>query len=123
MDAVIEVRDRDSAGERKRPRATICRANDQGVIDDVDRDFEGRLAVMQAAGGEPAHVDIQRSVPPVVPRRGRGEANLAEDLTVEVQGVLGRAPVVHMELRKRHRSTSSCRRDNRPSTRSIWRYA
>ena len=36
MDAVIEVRDRDSAGERKRPRATICRANDQGVIDDVE---------------------------------------------------------------------------------------
>ena len=50
MDAAIEVRDRDSAGERERPRATICRANDQGVIDEVDRDFEGRLAVMQAGG-------------------------------------------------------------------------
>ena len=40
MDAAIEVRDRASAGERERPRATICRANDQDMIDEADRDFE-----------------------------------------------------------------------------------
>ena len=66
----IEVRDRElrraSANDRVRPsavRTTRAWSTKSIVISKVV------FAVMQAAGGEPAHVDVQRSVPPVVSRR------------------------------------------------------
>jgi hypothetical protein len=40
---------------------------------------------VQAPGGEAAHVDVQRGVPPVVARGGSRQPDLAEDLAVQVQ--------------------------------------
>ena len=68
MDAGIEVGDRHSAADVERLGATVAGAGNQGVVDEVDRDLEGRIAMVQAPGGEAAHVDVQRGVPPVVTR-------------------------------------------------------
>ena len=84
VDAGIEVGDRHSAADVERLGATVAGAGNQGVVDEVDRDLEGRIAMVQAPGGEAAHVDVQRGVPPVVARGGSGQP----DLAVQVQSVL-----------------------------------
>ena len=88
MDAGIEVGDRHSAADVERLGAIVAGAGNQGVVDEVDRDLEGRIAMVQAPGDEAAHVDVQRGVPSVVARGGSGQPDLAEDLAVQVQSVL-----------------------------------
>ena len=90
MDAGVEVRDRHAAAELERRPAAVARADDQGVIDEVERDLERRAAMVQASRRETAHVHVQRDVPPVVARGGGRQTDLAEDLAVEMQRVLRR---------------------------------
>jgi len=59
--------------------------------------------MVEAPGCESADVDVQRSVPPVVARCRRRQPDLAEDLAVQVQRVLCRAPVGQVQLRQCHR--------------------
>lgn len=62
VEAGIEVRDRQPVAELERLGATVGRLDDDGVIDEVDRDLERRAAVMQLPRGEPSDIDIQRDV-------------------------------------------------------------
>src|SRR5438034_4034556 len=72
------------------------------MIDEIDGDLERRLTMMQAPRRQPAYVDVQRDVPPMVAGcRGR-QPDLAQDLAVKVQRVLRVAPVDQMQLRQRH---------------------
>jgi hypothetical protein len=96
VEAGVELRDRQPCAERERRGSAVRRPDDHGVIDEVDRDLERRVAMMQPPRREPADVDVQRHVPPVVARRRGGQPDLAEDLAVEMQRVLGRAPVGQM---------------------------
>jgi len=109
MQLGVEVGDRDAVGKVERASATVVRANDQRVGDEVEVDLEGRVVVMQPPGRKAADVDIERSVPPVITRRRGREADLADDLAVEMQRVLRRAPVGEVQLRQRHRASASRR--------------
>jgi hypothetical protein len=102
VEAGIEVRDRQSPAELEGLRATVSRPDDHGVVDEVDRDLERRVAMMQAPCRETADVDVQRDVPPVVARWRRRQPDLADDLAVEMQRVPRLAPVGQMQLRQRH---------------------
>ena len=77
------------------------------VIEKVDPDLEGRAATVETPGREPADVDVQRRVPPVVAGRRGGEPDLADDLHAQVQRVLGRAPVGQVQLGKRHAASTT----------------
>ena len=90
----------DARAELEAARATVGGADDERVVDEVERDVIGRLLLMETARGQAAHVDVERDVPPVVARRSRGEPDLADDLAVEVERVLRRAPVGEVELGK-----------------------
>ena len=64
--------------ERERLRCTAARPHDEPVVDEVEVDLErhaGRR--VHAARRQPAHVDVERHVPPVVARRRRGQPHLA----------------------------------------------
>jgi hypothetical protein len=95
----VEVGHGQAVAELERPRATVGRADDHGVADEVERDLERRVVVVQPPRGEAAHVDVQRDVPPVVAWRGARQSDLADDLAVEVQRVPRRAPVGQVQLR------------------------
>jgi hypothetical protein len=82
VNAGIEVRHRHSVGELEPLRASIRGANDKGVVDEIEADLEGRVAVMQAPRRQPPNIEVQRDVPPVVARRRGGEPDLAQDLGV-----------------------------------------
>src|SRR2546430_1039071 len=58
--------------------------------------------MMQPPCRQAAGVDVQPDVPPVVARRCRRQPDLPDDLAIEMQRVLGRAPVGHVQLRQRH---------------------
>jgi hypothetical protein len=58
--------------------------------------------VMQPPRREAAHVDVEGDVPPVIARRDGGQPDLADDLAVQVQRVLRRAPVGQVQLGQRH---------------------
>ena len=103
VEAGVEVRDGHPVAELERPVAPVAGLHEQGVIEEVESDLEGRPAMTEAPCREPADVDVEGCVPPVVARRRRGEPDLADDLGVEVQGVLRRAPVGEVQLGERHR--------------------
>ena len=69
VEAGIELRDGQSVAELERLRATVGRSHGHGVIDEVEGDLERRVVVMQPSRLQPAHVDVERDVPPVVARR------------------------------------------------------
>ena len=103
MDAGVEVRDGHPVAKLERPAAPVGGLHDEGVIEEVESDLEGRPAMMQAPCREPADVDVQGCVPPVVARRRRREPDLADDLRVQVQRVLRPAPLGQVQLGERHR--------------------
>jgi hypothetical protein len=107
MQAAIEIGDRDAICELKRAASAVVGAHDQRVVDEVEVDLKCRVVVMQPPGREAAHVDVEWGVPPLVARRRGREADLAHDLAVEVQRVLGRTPVGEVEFRQRHRASAS----------------
>ena len=107
VEPVVEVGDRDAVGELEGADATVVRAHDERVVDEVEVDLERRGVVVQPPRREPADVDVERGVPPVVPRRRGRETDLPHDLAVEVQRVLGRAPVGEVEFGQRHRASAS----------------
>ena len=74
----------------------------RGMIDEVDGDVERRAAMMEAACRQAADVHVQRDVPPVVARRRRRQADLPEDLAVQMQCVFSCTPVGQMQLRQGH---------------------
>ena len=88
-----------SSKARLRPSAVCTR---QGVVEEVKPDLEGRPAMMQAPCRKSADVDVEGCVPPVVLRRRRGKPDLADDLRVQVQRVLRRAPLSQVQLGERH---------------------
>jgi hypothetical protein len=102
VDTGVEVRDRQPVSELEGPRAAVRGPDDQGVIEEVQGDLEGGVALMQPSGREPTNVDVERDVPPVVARRRRREADLPEDLAVEMQSVLRRPPVAQVQFGKCH---------------------
>ena len=51
---------------------------------------------------------IERDVPPVVPQRHEREARLAHDLGPQVQGVLGRLPLLEGKWRQRIHAGGGC---------------
>jgi hypothetical protein len=98
----VEVRDRETVRERKRAPLPIRSPDEELVADEVERDVERRAGVSERAARQPADVDVERCVPPVVARRSRREAHLPHDLRVQVQRVLRRAPVGDAEVGKLH---------------------
>jgi hypothetical protein len=106
--AGVEVRDRHSAAELEGRRAAVAGLDDKRVIDEVERDLEGRIAVMQPSRREAADVDVERDVPPVVARRRGRQPDLAEYLAVQMQRVFRCAPIAQMELGQCcHRASAS----------------
>jgi hypothetical protein len=107
MEASVEVGDRDTGTQVEGPDPSVSGLNDEGGGKEVNANLERRVVVVQAAGGEPAGVDVERGVPPVVARRCRGQPDLSDDLRVEVQGVLGRTPVDQVQFRQGHVESST----------------
>jgi hypothetical protein len=103
VEAGVKVGDRHSAGEVEAPLATIGGADDEGVVNEVEGDVERRLPMVQAPRRQPTDIDVERDVPPVVAGRGGRQPDLADDLAVEMQRVLGRAPIAQLQLRKQGR--------------------
>jgi hypothetical protein len=103
----VEPCNRQAAREREGLDPPFSALHDESVVDEVERDLELGFPVVKATRGEAADVDVERRVPPVVARRRRGEPDLAEDLTVEVEGVLRRSPVREVELRESHQRSST----------------
>src|SRR5215813_1087818 len=77
------------------------------MIDEVKHDLERGIAVMHAPRRQPADIDIQRYVPPVVARRCSCQPDLADDLAIQVQGVLGCPPFGQVERRKLSRADAA----------------
>ncbi len=102
VQAGVEVRDRQAACEREGSDPTVASLHDESVVDEVERDLELGFPVMEATRRQAADVDVEGRVPPVVARRGRREPDLAENLAVEVEGVLRRPPVCEVELGEGH---------------------
>ncbi len=103
MKARIEVGDGDAVGQVERAGAAVVGANEQRVVDEVEVDLECRVLVVEPPRRQAAHVDVERCVPPVVPRCCGRESDLADDLAVQMERVLSRAPVGQMQFRQRHR--------------------
>ena len=102
MNLCVEGRDRNAAGQRERLRVAVSASDDERVVEEVDRELESRALVVEPPRRQPADVDVERDVPPVITRRRRREPHLAKDLAVQVERVLGRAPVGEVELREIH---------------------
>jgi hypothetical protein len=103
----VEPRNRHAAREREGLDPPVPTLHDESVVDEVERDLELGFPVVEATRGQAANVDVERRVPPVVARRRRGQADLAEDLAVEVERILGRAPVCEVKLGESHGRSST----------------
>jgi hypothetical protein len=98
MEKSVELRHRNTAVKGERPPTTVVCAHDECIVDKVEADLERRAVAMQSPGGQAAHVDVQRHVPPVIARGRCCQTDLADDLAVQVQRVLGWAPVSKVQL-------------------------
>jgi hypothetical protein len=67
----------------------------QLVVDEVEVDAEAGLGagLVHGSGGDAAAGEVEGHVPPVVAAHAGGQPELAHDLAVPVQGLLGVAPV------------------------------
>ena len=93
MQLLVELGDGEPVDERERLHLPSVRRDDQAVIDEVEVDLEGDAVLrMHAARRQPAHVDVQSDVPPVVPWSGGGHTHLADDLRPQVQRLLRLLP-------------------------------
>src|SRR5215208_1182464 len=75
----------------------VARVHGELVLEQVKGDVEGSAAIRTIgdwAGGEPASGDIERNVPPVVPKRREFHPHLARNLAVAVQRLFGVLPVI-----------------------------
>jgi hypothetical protein len=97
-ETLVERGDREAVGERKGFDVAAARAHDELVGDEVESDVEVAGRGTKAARRQPSCVDVQRGVPPVVLRRRRGQAYLADDLHPEVKRVFRRLPRLEREL-------------------------
>jgi len=113
MNLCVEDGNRNAADQRERLPPAVSTSDDERVIAEVDRELESRALVVQSPRRQPVEVDVERGVPPVVPRWRRREPHLAEDLAVEMERVLGRAPVGEVELRQEHDLTLPRRSNSR----------
>ena len=78
---IVEGGDREPLDECELLGSTPIRPHDEAVLDKVEVDLEGHaVRRVHAARRQPANVDVERSMPPVVARSGRGHAHLADDL-------------------------------------------
>ena len=85
--ATVELGDREAIRERERLDLAAMRADDEPVVDEVERRVEGDALVAHRLRAEPAGIDAEGDVPPVVARRRRRELHLADDLRPEVERV------------------------------------
>jgi hypothetical protein len=85
-------------------RVALARGYFQPVLQQVEGDVEGRVAIGYGAGGESSGGDLERHVPPVVSVRRVFHSYFAHYLAVAVQGLLGVYPLSEGERRKRPRS-------------------
>ena len=111
VQARVEGCDREAVLEREPGGDAAVGAQDEAVIDEVEGQVEAHVAVRQAAGGQAAHVHVERDVPPVVARLRRCQLDLADDLRVQVQRLLRLLPGGVRELGQ---SLSRSRRRKRP---------
>ena len=101
VQALVEGRDREPVVERERLELPAVGPDDEPVVDEVEVDLEGHAGRrVHPARRQPAHVDVERDVPPVVARGGRGHPHLADDLRPQVQRVLRRLPLLERERRE-----------------------
>ena len=70
----VEFGDRQTVDECERLDLPTVVAHDEPMIDEVEVDTERDAVLVHAPGRQPANVDVQRDVPPVVVGRRRCEA-------------------------------------------------
>ena len=87
----IEARDRLS-GESKLPRCAIARRNPQGMVDEVEIDLKGPVAIGDRRGRQPARGDIQCDVPGMIEPWRALKTDLADNLGPQMQRIVGLAP-------------------------------
>ena len=98
---LVEVGDGEPVGKLERLHIASVGRDNKAVIDEVEVDLESdAVFCVHAPGRQATHVDIERDVPPVVSRRGRGHAHLADDLRPEVQRVLRFLPLSQRKFRQ-----------------------
>ena len=96
---LVELGDREPVDELERLHFATVGRDHQAVIDEVEVDLEGDTSArVQATRRQPAHVDVERDVPPVVAWRGGGHPHLADDLRPQVQGLLRLLPRCQRKL-------------------------
>ena len=69
VELAVEVRHGEPVQDREPFRLPLVGRHDQRVVDEVEPDVERRVPVVEAPCGQPACIDVQRHVPPVVARR------------------------------------------------------
>src|SRR5579872_1819886 len=67
------------------------------MLDEIEPQLEGAIAIGHTRGGEAARGDVERHVPPMIDERGEAQANLADDLRPHVEGGVGIFPGIERE--------------------------
>lgn len=98
-EVAVELRAGQALAQREAGLPPPARAHAQAVADEVELDLPREFAARQRAGREPARRDVQRDVPPMVPKRHERHPNLAHDLRVAMERLLRRLPVPVGQLR------------------------
>ena len=71
--------------KNKRPDTAFAGPDDQRVVDEVEVDLEGPIAIRNRRGRKPARRNVQRGVPEVINRRAQRESNLADNLALHMK--------------------------------------
>ena len=102
-DGSIEGRDRHRPQIERKGSAVTFRCA-EAMIDKVEIELEQAVAVRHRTRGQATRGHVQRHVPPVVEGRGRGHADLADDLCPHVDGRQRTGGVTgwHVMLRRGH---------------------
>src|SRR5580704_2114194 len=66
---------------------------------EVELDFEQSPRVRNGPSGQTARVDVKSNVPPLIQRRGKNHADLADDLHPHVHGAIGFLPFMQRKRR------------------------
>jgi hypothetical protein len=105
----VEPRAGHPVAQREARRAALARPDAEPVVDDVDLDLHGQVAVRHRPGGDAVGRHGERHVPPVVAEGHERHANLADHLREAVKRLLGRPPLVVGEGRP-HGARGGCHR-------------
>ncbi len=80
----------------------IADADHQPVIEEVELDVEGLVAIGDRRSRQPARRQVKRHFPPMIDVRREFQPHLADDLQPHVQRRAGRLPIGNRQFRQQN---------------------